>query len=149
VTDDNDKLERFVSDLARGQPQRRAPASLHSRVMARIAQRHTALPWWRNGFSQWPLAARVAFVLVSFGFVKLALSGVMLVSSLLESRDSAGGAVLNGAVTAVSTTVSIGDAIVHLIPPMWLYGAAFFGFVLYALLFGLGTFAYRTLYVES
>jgi hypothetical protein len=42
----------------------------------------------------------------------------------------------------------MGSFLIHAIPPLWLYGAAAFGFVLYALLFGLGTVAYRTLYVE-
>jgi hypothetical protein len=38
--------------------------------------------------------------------------------------------------------------VVHAVPPMWLYGTAAFGFALYAVLFGLGTVAYRTLYVQ-
>jgi hypothetical protein len=36
----------------------------------------------------------------------------------------------------------------HAIPPEWLYAGAAVGFTLYAVLFGLGTFVYRTLYVQ-
>jgi RNA polymerase sigma-70 factor (ECF subfamily) len=47
-----------------------------------------------------------------------------------------------------ASTVSVGDLLLHSIPPTWLYGAAAAGFVLYACLFALGTVAYRTLYLQ-
>ena len=145
----HDDLERFVSDVARGQPPRRAPASLEMRVMAEIAGRHpVAAAGWRRGFAHWPLAARVAFVIVSCGFVKLALSVFSSLITQFDAQDVVGAGMFHRSAEAVSTTVSVGEIVLHAIPPMWLYGAATFCFVLYALLFGLGTVAYRTLYVQ-
>jgi hypothetical protein len=74
----------------------------------------------------------------------------MSVVSFVGSREVAGTAIswVHFGATALSTTASMCSLLVHAIPPSWLYGMAVCAFVLYALLFGLGTVAYRTLYVE-
>jgi hypothetical protein len=128
MTDGPEKLEQLVASLARAQPARRAPISLQGRVFAQIASQQVQLPWWRKGFAHWPLVARVLFLVASYGFIRLAIAGVMSVVDFVRS----------------SSLVSV----LHAIPPMWLYGGAAFGFALYAVLFGLSTFAYRTLYVQ-
>jgi hypothetical protein len=127
MTDDAEKLEQLVASLARAQPARRAPVSLQGRVFAQIASQQVQLPWWRKGFAHWPLVARVLFLVASYGFIRLAIAGVMSVVDFVRSS---------------------GAFVLHAIPPMWLYGGAAFGFALYAVLFGLSTFAYRTLYVQ-
>jgi phospholipid N-methyltransferase len=127
MNDSTEKLEHIVDSVVRQQPLRRAPASLEARVLARIASERVRMPWWRRGFVHWPLAARISFLIASYGFVRLALAGVMSLTTFV---------------------VSIFDFLTRNIPPMWLYGAAVVGFVLYAALFGLGTLAYRTLYVQ-
>jgi len=139
-----ERLEQFVASLARSQPPRRAPASLEARVFAQIS----AQPWWRKGFVHWPVWARAAFLVASVGFVRLALAGVMSLTDLVRSADVAGVDTLHRTGQAVSTTVSLGELLFHAIPPVWLYAGAAVGFILYAALFGLGTFAYRTLYVQ-
>jgi hypothetical protein len=128
MTDDPEKLEQLVASLARAQPARRAPISLQGRVFAQIASQQVQLPWWRKGFAHWPLVARVLFLVASYGFIRLAIAGVVSVVDFVRSS-------------------SLGS-VLHAIPPMWLYGGAAFGFALYAVLFGLSTFAYRTLYVQ-
>jgi hypothetical protein len=145
-----EKLESFVDQLARSQPLRRAPASLEARVLAQLALQQTSMPWWRQGFAHWPLAARAAFLIASYGFVRLAIAGVMSVVTFVGSGEVAGTAIswVHSGAMALSATASMCSLIVHAIPPSWLYGAAVCGFALYALLFGLGTVAYRTLYVE-
>ncbi len=125
-------------------PPSRAPASLQGRVFAQIA----AQPWWRRGFSHWPVPARAAFLVASLGFIKLALAGFMSVVDFVHSSDVAGVTALHRTGEAVSTTVSLGEMVFHAIPAAWLYAGAAVGFTLYAVLFGLGTFAYRTLYVQ-
>jgi predicted anti-sigma-YlaC factor YlaD len=145
VTDPRERqLEELVDHLARSQPPRRAPASLEARVLAQIS----AQPWWRKGFVHWPLWARGAFLVASVGFVRLALAGVMSVTDLVSTADSSGVDALHRTGEAVSTTFSLGELLLHTIPPVWLYAGAAVGFTLYAVLFGLGTFAYRTLYVQ-
>ena len=140
------RLETLVADVARGQPLRRAPASLEARVLAQLVP----APWWRRGFTSWPLAARVAFLAASVGFVRFALAGFMSVTEIVGSGEVVGTAKswAHSGSEVVSITASTGSFVLHAIPPMWLYGAAAFAFCLYALLFGLGTLAYRTLYVE-
>ena len=148
MTDDPEKLEQLVDSLARAQPARRAPVSLQARVFAQIALQQAQLPWWRKGFAHWPLAARVSFLIASYGFIRLALAGVMSVVDFVRSSNVAGVETLHRTGEAVSATVSLGSVVLHAIPPMWLYSGAAFGFALYTVLFGLSTFAYRTLYVQ-
>ena len=148
MTDGREKLEQLVDSVARAQPPRRAPVSLEARVLAQIALQQGQLPWWRKGFAHWPLVARGAFLIASYGFIRLALAGAMSVVDFLRSTDVAGVETLHRTGEAVSATVALSSLVLHAIPPMWLYGGAAFGFALYAVLFGLGTFAYRTLYVQ-
>jgi hypothetical protein len=141
---ETDELEHLIESLARSQPARRAPASLQGRVFAQIS----AQPWWRRGFSHWPVPARAAFLVVSLGCIKLALAGFVSVVDFVRSTDLVGATGLHRTGEAVSTTVSLGEMVFHAIPTIWLYAGAAVGFTLYAVLFGLGTFAYRTLYVQ-
>jgi hypothetical protein len=147
---DDRELEHFVDGVVRGQPLRRAPASLEARVLAQLASLQSSAPWWRKGFTHWPLAARGAFLLASIGFVRLALVAFMSVTDFVGSGEAAGAAKswVQSGTELVSITSSMGSFVLHAIPQSWLYGAAAFAIVLYALLFGLGTLAYRTLYVE-
>lgn len=149
MTDDPEKLEQLVDSLARAQPVRRAPAALQARVFAQIASQQVQLPWWRKGFAHWPLAARGLFLIASYGFIRLAITGVVSIVDLVRSSNVAGVETLQRTGEVVSATVSLGSLVLHAIPPMWLYGGAAFGFALYAALFGLSTFAYRTLYVQK
>jgi hypothetical protein len=148
MTDRHEKLEQLVGSLARAQPARRAPVSLQARVFAQIASQQVQLPWWRKGFAHWPLIARAVFLIASYGFIRLAIAGVVSVVDFVQSSNVAGVETLHRTGEAVSATVSLGSLVLHTIPPMWLYGGAAFGFALYAVLFGLSTFAYRTLYVQ-
>lgn len=143
-------LEALVGELARSQPLRRAPASLELRVLAQLAAQQTAVPWWRKGFSHWPLSARAVFLLASVGFVRLAIAGVVAATSFVGSREITGDALSWVQVgTRIAAVIeSVGTFLLHTIPPTWLYAGAAVGLVSYALLFGLGTVAYRTLYVE-
>jgi hypothetical protein len=143
--DHSGQLEQLIGNLARSQPSRRAPASLQSRVFAQIS----AQPSWRKGFMHWPLAARAAFLIASAGFIKLALTGFMSVLDFVRTSDVAGVDALHRTGEAVSTTVALGEVVLHAIPVEWLYAGAAVGFTLYVVLFGLGTFAYRTLYVKQ
>lgn len=143
-SDRRGELEQLIASLARSQPARRAPASLQERVFAQIAAQSS----WRKGFMHWPLAARVAFLVASAGFIKLALTGFMTVLDLVRASDVAGVDALHRTGEAVLTTVSLGEMVFHAIPPEWLYAGAAVGFMLYVVLFGLGTFVYRTLYVQ-
>src|SRR5262249_30084064 len=132
------------------QPLRRAPISLEQRVLAQLAGQRAIVSWWRRGFAHWPMAARAAFLLASVGFVKLAISGVLSAISFVGSREIAGTALswVEVGARVASMVESAGSFLLHTIPPTWLYAAAAVGVVSYALLFGLGTVAYRTLYVE-
>jgi hypothetical protein len=148
MTDGREKLEHLVDSLARSQPARRAPISLQARVLAQLASQQVELPWWRKGFAHWPQVARGLFLIASYGFIRLALAGVMSVVDFVRSSNVAGVETLHRTGEAVSATVSLGSLVLHAIPPMWLYSGAAFAFALYAVLFGLSTFAYRTLYVQ-
>ena len=163
---DPEKLELFVDGVLRKQPLRRAPPALEARVLARLqaplldqsagelrAVRNDA-PWWRRGFAHWPLVARVAFLLASYGFVRIALAGVMYLVAAVRSGEVAGAAspTMTWLHVAGSVLAAATDAVTSVagaIPPYWLYGAAALGVAFYVALFGLGTVAYRTLYADK
>jgi hypothetical protein len=119
-------------------------------VLAQLALQRVDMPWWRRGFAHWPLPARAAFLVASIGFVRLALSAVVSAVSFVDSQQVTGTALswVHEGGRAAAVTASVGSSVLHAIPIEWLYTTAAVGFVLYALLFGLGAVAYRTLYAE-
>jgi hypothetical protein len=147
---ESEKLERFVGHVLKRQPLRKAPASLEARVFAAIEQR-AARPWWRDSFLHWPIPARVAFLLASFGIVKLALMGAMWL--IADSRTAP---VVTRSVSWYEHLASLASAFGSLlstlfraIPPQWLFAGIALTALLYFALFVLGATAYRTLYVNK
>lgn len=144
------KLERFVGEVLKRQPLRKAPATLEARVFAALEER-AAKPWWRESFLHWPIAARIVFLLGSFGVVKLALMAVMWLVT-----DSRSAPVVTQSLTwyehSASLLSSLGgllSTLVHSIPPHWLFIGIAVTTMLYVALFVLGATAYRTLYVNK
>lgn len=143
-------LEKFIHETLRTLPDRKAPSSLELRVRAAIEAR-AALPWWRQSFMQWPVAARGAFAVLSVGLLKLAMMlTVWIVSgyhnspvvSEVANHFSWAEAVLGG-VRAVSESMNL---FLRNIPSLWIYGAIVCVAAAYATLFSLGATAYRALY---
>src|SRR5262245_27111942 len=81
--DFSDRLERFIGRTLREEPLRHAPATLEQRVLHAV-QRRAAQPWWWNGFSHWPWAARAVFLLCAIAAVRLALAGASVAIGDLE-----------------------------------------------------------------
>jgi len=144
------KLEQILHHALSGLPPRRAPGTLESRVATELARR-ALLPWWRASFAAWPVAARVAFILVCAVLgVATILGGI---SAYLGDRsfDEASALLLSWAhpfLTVVSSAGGLVALLVRVIPPLWLYGILGVGAFLYVTLFGLGAAAYRTLYLQ-
>lgn len=145
-------LEKFIHQTLRSLPARRAPLSLESRVRAAIDAR-AALPWWKQSFASWPLAARVAFFIASAGVAKLAIMAVVWGMAGFD------GAQLTNAFstqfawiqTVSAVFAGIGNffsTVYRSIPPLWLYGGLALVAMLYTALFGLGAAAYRMLYAN-
>jgi hypothetical protein len=152
MKDSPQDLEKFVHRTLRSLPNRVAPHTLESRVMAAIAARATQ-PWWKQSYAQWPLAARCVFLMLSGGFAKLALMATVWAMADFESAgvvsaftnqfawvDRLSG--IFGGVTA------LGSMIVRNIPSMWLYSGLACLAVLYGALLGIGATAYRTLFAQ-
>lgn len=142
--DDREKeLEQLIGRILSEQPLRQAPRSLEMRVMAEI-ERRAELPWWRMSFAQWPQAARVAFLVASSVFVYAGLRVAMWVT---EPIDSAARTVeLPSAVTWIQTFITALLTVLESVPMTWIYGGLAALTLLYAVLFGVGTAAYRTIY---
>jgi hypothetical protein len=144
------KLEQLIDRTLREQPAVRAPASLEQMVLAELARR-AALPWWRKSFAYWPLAARIAFVVVGIGIAKLGVDAGMWVASGLQTSPLAG-TVESGAGWLQSLSDSLGflaliwTLLIESIPPLWLYGGVLLVMALYGTMFALSAVAYRTLY---
>jgi hypothetical protein len=145
---DPEKLERLIHRTLRSLPDRRAPHTLEARVLAAVTAR-MALPWWRQAFTAWPLAARAVFLVVSTtaaaGLVLLVMSGGLPDAAPLVARISAPFAELRALATSVG---DFSEIVIRAIPPLWLYGGIAIIATLYTALFGLGAAAYRTLYVQ-
>ena len=140
----NDPLERLISETLRGQPLRRAPASLESQVFAAIGRRSRS--WWRKDFAYWPLAARTAFVLTSAVLMKFAVDASMWLIAGLDPTTVV--AELAAQVAWLKMVVMVVTSIVRNIPAPWIYGGMAVLAAMYAVVLGVGTAAYRTLYVN-
>ncbi len=145
------KLEQVLHRTLGGLPPRRAPSTLELRVAEELARR-ASLPWWRASFGTWPVAARVVFILVCAVLGAATILGG--VSAYLGDRsfDEASALMLSWAhpfLTVVSSAGGLMALLLHVIPPLWLYGILGAGIFLYVTLFGLGAAAYRTLYLPS
>lgn len=144
------KLEQVFQQALAGLPPRRAPGALESRVSNELARR-ALLPWWRVSFANWPVAARVMFILICAVLVAATILGG--VSAYLGDRsfDEATAPLLSWAhpfLTVVSSAGGLLSLLVRVIPPVWLYATLGMGAFLYVTLFGLGAAAYRTLYLR-
>ncbi len=149
----HDPLEPLIGRVLREQPPRRAPRELELRVLTEI-ERRMALPWWRSSFMNWPLPARVVFLLASFGAVKIALAAVMW--AMVDPRSAPVVATLakplswaEQAANVFSTLSALGTSIVRAIPPHWLHIGIAVAAALYIALFALSATAYRTLYLNK
>ena len=144
------KLEEVLNQALRGVPLRKAPFSLEARVIDALARR-AAMPWWRASFANWPVAARVGFVLTCAVLIAATILGG--ISAYLGDRplSEASAMVLgwaNPLLAIISSAGGLAAVLFRVIPPLWLYGALGLGVFLYVTLFGLGAAAYRTLYLQ-
>ena len=150
-TESEQKLEQVLHQALKGLPPRRAPSTLESRVVNELTRR-ALLPWWRVSFANWPVGARVAFVLICAALVAATILGG--VSAYLGDRSLNEAAALvlgwvHPLLAVMSSAGGLVSLLVRVIPPVWLYGALGLGILLYVTLFGLGAAAYRTLYLQS
>jgi hypothetical protein len=143
-------LEKFIHQTLRSLPDRRAPRSLEARVLAAVEAR-AALPWWKQSFADWPVAARCVFLLFTGGLVKLALMATVWAMAGFESSQFVGAFSLEfawverigGVVAGITGFFAL---VFRSIPTLWIYGGLAVVAAIYATLFGLGATAYRTLY---
>jgi hypothetical protein len=149
----DDRLEQLITRTLRGQPLLRAPRSLELRVIEEL-ERRASLPWWRMSFGHWPISARTLFVLTSVAIAWLAVGAMSWMLAylqpastmqLLQSQRSP----LGDLVHTVASIEAAGQALIHSIPSFWVYGGLALIATLYLALFGLGTAAYRSLYLRS
>ena len=117
--------------------------------MAAIAARE-ALPWWRQSYRAWPMAARLAFVVVSVGLAAGLMLGTVWAMTDLRSSDVSQVVAtpllwIEMARNAIASLTHVGAVIVRQIPPLWLYGGLAVFAAAYATMFGIGAAAYRTL----
>ena len=142
--DNSDDLERFIEQTLRSLPERQAPHTLEFRVRAELARR-AALPWWRKRFTHWPLAARFAFLLASFGSVTV----MWIFTSTEVFRDSTSAPTWIRSLSHVtSSMIDLAVTQVGRIPSGLLYFALVFCGLLYGALLGLGAVGYHILYVD-
>lgn len=145
-------LEKYIHQTLRALPARRAPLSLESRVRAALEAR-AALPWWKQSFACWPMAARVAFFIATAGVAKFVIMGVVWAMGGFDSAQfvnafSTQFAWLQTASAVFDSVRNFCGVLYRSIPPLWLYGGLAFVGVMYAALLGLGTAAYRMLYAQ-
>ena len=142
---DND-LERDIHRLLRSQPERAAPASLEARVFAEVARR-AALPWWRQPFACWPLAARAAFMIVSAAIAAVMIVTLARILNVIPSQleSSAGGLLMR---LQGYWNIAAGYCAYYLAEiPSYVFAIAAVVLVAsYAALIGLGAAAYRYLW---
>ena len=144
-----DELERFIHQTLRALPVRKAPGTLEARVLAEV-ERRAAIPWWHKSWSYWPQPVRAAFLLLCGALV--VVGGFFARTGFDTTQFNAAAApALTLAGQVWGTVRSVGDFVAMIarhVSPLWFYGAIAFVVSLYAMLFGLGAAAYRTLWAR-
>jgi hypothetical protein len=146
-----DELERLMEEAMKDLPLRRAPSTLEARVLGELARR-AALPWWRRSFGHWPLFARVLFVVICAGLIRLAfMEGAVAVAGVHSLHES--GVLPLSWVRDVGVLAAAAGNLMALLartaPPSWVYEGIAVCAVLYAVLFGLSAAVYRTLFLQT
>jgi len=144
------ELEQFIHSTLRSLPARRAPRSLESRVMAALEQQ-AMVPWYHKSWSYWPAAIRAAFLVLATGVTGAVVAAFYLGFNGVEQSNIAAQAgerlsFFTSIYHVAAWIVDLGAQVIGRIPPLWLYGGAVTIALMYATFFGLGAFAYRTLY---
>ncbi len=145
-----EELEAFIHQNLRSLPPRRAPRTLEARVMAAIEQ-HAMIPWYHRSWSYWPAAIRTLFLALATGVSGSVVIAFYLMLNGAETKAVAAQAgerlsFLTGIYHVAQWIADFGVQVLGRIPPLWLYGSLALVAALYATFFGLGAFAYRTLY---
>lgn len=142
-SDPDARLERLIDQVLRDLPPRRAPRTLQMRVLAEI-ERRSRMAWWRNGFTYWPVTARLAVLMVSMVAASFVVTQVARVFAELASASW-----LTGVAQMIERMQIIAGALISVadsIPSSVIWGVLALVTVMYVALFGISAFAYRVLY---
>jgi len=144
-----EELEKLIHASLRSLPERRAPQSLEANVWAAIHAQQ-AQPWYRQSFVHWPMAARAVFLAFTGILAASLIATILQWGGQLDASSALSGpemifAKIKGFAGGLQT---VGSMILRAVPANWLYGAAAFVAVMYAVLIGIGATAYRTLFSQ-
>jgi hypothetical protein len=145
------ETESRLGQALRTLPERRAPATLESRVLDALARR-APLPWWRRSFGDWPAAARVAFGVTSAVLVVVTVLAAAAANANLGSLGASRAlatSVLRDASVFFVITRTLGVSLASILSSSWVLGCLIASAALYAALFGLAIAGYRTLYLNA
>lgn len=148
--DVDDKAEHALSRALQSLPLRRAPADLEARVLHQL-ERRRGRDSWRRGFTHWPVAARAGFISICISLVSATLVDYRWSTLGGGALQRAFGGALSWTYVAVGSIASATDLLTRIastLPERWLFTIATAAAALYALLFGLGAVAFRTLYLS-
>jgi hypothetical protein len=141
------EIETRLGQALRGLPERRAPATLESRVLDTLARR-APLPWWRRDFREWPAPARVAFGVTSAALIVLTVLAAAAANADLASQ-ALSTPVLHEASVLFVIARTLNNSLTTLLSSSWVLGCLIASAALYAALFGLAIAGYRTLYLNA
>ena len=133
------EMEARLGQALRALPERRAPATLESRVLDALARR-APLPWWRRSFGEWPTAARVAFGVTSAVLVVVTVLAAAAANANLGSLGASHALstpVLHDASVFFVITRTLGVSLASILSSGWVLGCLIASAALYAALFGL------------
>ncbi|MGA2399756.1 MAG: hypothetical protein ABSG30_17100 [Steroidobacteraceae bacterium] len=145
------ELETRLGQALRALPERRAPATLESRVLDTLAWR-APLPWWRRDFREWPAAARVAFGVTSAALIVLTVLAAAAANANLGSlgaSEALSTPVLHDASVLFVIARTLSNSLTTILSSGWALGCLIASAALYAALFGLAIAGYRTLYLNA
>ena len=144
--DQPDPLEKPIDAVLRSLPERAAPASLEQRVLMELEAR----PWWRQPYARWPQLARGSVVAISAGMTAImAMLSVEFFRGPGTEFAARLGERFHEAWVTGRVLFELGQSLIGLVPPLWLFGGVGLLACIYGTLFGLGAAAYRLLWKTS
>lgn len=137
-------LEKLIHRTLRALPDRPAPRTLELRVLSAIAAQR-ALPWYRQSFIHWPVAAKAAFLSTSSIAAILLTTACTAGLEPLKIAASRLHSAISPFLTVLRALAESADTLVNAIPPLWLYGSLALIALSYLSLFGVSVTAYQVL----
>ena len=144
--DPDPNLEAWITERLKTLPSLTAPSTLVPHVLEKL-QARLRQPWWLRVWWDWPLAARVASILLGFALVGVIGGGSLVLDQQVSSYTNEVTERFTPLAGLWDVATSLGRALIHvwtIVAEPVVLATLMIGGVLYLLCLGIGTAIFRS-----